>query len=64
MSLSLESMLQLSIILPLLATLGIVAAGKMPNLREAVTIGTSLVLLYFVISLYQGLQQGETISVQ
>ncbi|MCK4704966.1 MAG: monovalent cation/H+ antiporter subunit D family protein, partial [Gammaproteobacteria bacterium] len=63
MSLSLESMLQLSIILPLLATLGIVATGHKPNLREGVTIGTSLVLLYFVISLYQGIKQGESISV-
>ncbi len=63
MSLSLESMLQFSIILPLLATIGIVATGHKPNLREAVTITTSLVVLYFVISLYQGLQQGESISV-
>ena len=63
MSLSLETMLQLSIILPLLATIGIVATGHKPDLREGVTIGTSLVLLYFVISLYQGLQLGESISV-
>jgi multicomponent Na+:H+ antiporter subunit D len=62
MSLSLETMLQLSIILPLLATIGIVTTGHKPNLRESVTIGTSLLLLYFVISLYQGLQQGENIS--
>ena len=62
MSLSLESMLQLSIILPILATLGIVATGRNPNLREAVTIGASLVLLYFVIHLYQGMQLGESIN--
>jgi len=62
MSLSLESMLQLSIILPILATLGIVATGRHPNLREAVTIGTSLLLLYFVINLYQDLQQGVIIT--
>lgn len=64
MSISLESMLQLSIILPLLATLGIVATGSKPNLRESVTIGTSAILLYFVINLYQGIMQGERISVQ
>jgi len=64
MSLSLESMLQLSIILPMLATVGIVATGHKPNLREGVTIGVSLVLLYFVINLYQGIKQGESISVQ
>jgi len=63
MSLSLESMLQLSIILPLLAVVGIVATDRKPNLREALTIVTSLVLLYFVIHLYQGIQRGENISV-
>jgi len=64
MSLSLETMLQLSIIMPVLAVLGIVATGHKPNLREGVTISTSLVLLYFVIQLYQGIKQGGSISVQ
>ena len=64
MSMTLEFMLQLSIILPLFATLGIVATGCRPDLREAVTIATSLVLLYLVFNLYQGIQQGESISVQ
>lgn len=64
MSFSLETMLQLSIILPMLAVVGIVAMGHKPDLREGVTISTSLVLLYFVIQLYQGLKQGESISVQ
>jgi multicomponent Na+:H+ antiporter subunit D len=63
MNLSLESMLQLSIILPLLATVGIVVTGRKPNLREGVTIGTCLALLYLVINLYQGLNRGETIGV-
>jgi multicomponent Na+:H+ antiporter subunit D len=58
-----ETMLQFSILLPLLATIGIVATGHKPNVREGVTIGTSLVLLYFVINLYHGLQQGEIIHV-
>ena len=62
MSLSLQSMLQLSIILPILASLGIMATGRNANLREAVTIATSLVLLYFVIHLYQGIQLGESIT--
>jgi len=64
MSISLETMLQLSIILPIIAVVGIVATGRKPDLREGVTISTSLVLLYFVIKLYQGIQQGESISVQ
>ena len=64
MNLSLELMLQLCIILPLITTIGIVATGRYPNIREGVTITASLVVFYFVISLYQGLQQGEAISVQ
>ena len=63
MNVSLETMMQLCIALPLLAVIGIVVTGRKPNLREAVTIITSLVLFYFVISLYHGLTQGETISV-
>jgi len=62
MNLSLQSMLQLSIILPMLATLVIVATGRKPNLREAVTITTCLALLYFTINLYQGIKQGESIN--
>ena len=62
MNLSLQSMLQLSIILPMLATLAIVATGRKPNLREAVTITTCLALLYFTINLYQGIKQGANIS--
>ncbi len=61
---SLETMLQLCIVLPFLAVVGIVALGRSPNLREAVTITTGLVVFYFVISLYSGLEQGERITVQ
>ena len=64
MSLSLQAMLQLSIILPFLAVAGIVATGRNANLREAVTISTSLVVLYFMTHLYQGIKAGENISVQ
>jgi multicomponent Na+:H+ antiporter subunit D len=63
-NLSLESMLTLSILLPLLATVGIVAAGRQPNLREAVSLLISLLLLYLVLNLYQGIHRGEAISVQ
>jgi len=61
MNLSLQSMLQLSIILPMLTTLAIVVTGRKPNLREAVTITTCLALLYFTVNLYQGIKQGESI---
>ncbi|ABZ77908.1 NADH dehydrogenase (quinone) [Shewanella halifaxensis HAW-EB4] len=63
MNLSLELLLQLTIILPLLATLAIWATGKHPNLREAVTISISLVVLFCVINLYQGLSAGASIEV-
>jgi len=63
MNLSLELMLQLSIVLPLLASLAIVATGHNPNLREGVTITTCLILIYLVVNLYQGLSLGATISV-
>lgn len=63
MNLSLELLLQLTIILPLIATLAILATGKHPNLREAVTISISLAVLYCVINLYQGLSAGASIEV-
>lgn len=64
MNISLELMLLFSIALPLFAVAAIMATGGKPNLREGVTISTSLVLLYFVTSLYQGLNQGKSISIQ
>ena len=63
MNLSLELLLQLTIILPLLATLAIAATGKHPNLREAVTISFSLAVLFCVVNLYQGLSAGASIEV-
>ena len=63
MNISLETMLQLCIILPLLGALGIGATGRNPNLREGITISTGLAVLYLVINLYLGLKAGESISV-
>jgi len=63
MNLSLELMLQLSILIPLLASLIIAATRHNPNLREGVTITTCLILIYLVVNLYQGLSWGATISV-
>jgi multicomponent Na+:H+ antiporter subunit D len=56
-------MLQLSIVIPLVATFGIIVTGKNPNIREAVTITASIILLYIVITLYQSIISGETVSV-
>ncbi|MBU2971611.1 monovalent cation/H+ antiporter subunit D family protein [Pseudoalteromonas sp. C2R02] len=63
MNLSLELMLQLCIIIPFLATFAIVASRRYPNLRESVTLSTSLVLIFLVVTLYQGLSSGKSISV-
>lgn len=63
MNLSLTLMLQLTILLPLVATLAIAVTGNKPNLREAVTISISLVVLYCVVNLYQALNAGATIAV-
>lgn len=63
MNLSLELMLQLAIIMPILSTIGIVAVGRYPNVRESVTLTTCLILIYLVVNLYQGLLKGESISV-
>lgn len=63
MILTLEMMLQLSIVLPILATLLIAATGRYPDLRETVTLVTSFILLYFTTSLYQAILDGSSISV-
>jgi len=63
MNISLQSMLELSIILPILATIAIVATGRQPNLREAVTLSTGLALLSLTVNLYFAIKQGESINV-
>ncbi|MFT5082686.1 MAG: multicomponent Na+:H+ antiporter subunit D [Lentisphaeria bacterium] len=63
MNVSLEAMLLLCMVLPLMAIVGIVGVGHKPNWREAVTISTSLALIYLVVNLYQGLSSGEIIRV-
>lgn len=63
MTFSLELMLQLAIIIPLLTTFGIIATGKHQNIREAVTITASIILLYITLMLYQGIIAGITVSV-
>ena len=41
MNITLELMLQLTIVIPLLSTFAIVVTGKSPNRRESVTIASS-----------------------
>ena len=63
MNITLELMLQLTIVIPLLSTFAIVVTGKSPNLRESVTIASCLILIFLVVNLYQGVLAGESISV-
>lgn len=63
MNLSLEILLQLCIVLPLFATLGIVALRHHQNLREGLSIVTSLFVFYAVVAIYLALKAGETIAV-
>ncbi len=63
MNISLEVLLQLCILLPFFAILGIVALRGHQNLREAVSIGTSLCVFYAVVTIYLSLDAGETIAV-
>ena len=63
MNLSLATLLQFCILLPIFATLGIVALRRHQNLREAVSIGTSVLVFYAVVTIYLGVDAGETITV-
>jgi len=63
MSLSFELMLQLAIVIPALTTIAIYLTGKFPNLRESVTVASSLVLIFLAVSLYQAILAGETVNV-
>ena len=63
MNFSLEVMLQLTIAIPLLAIVGIILANKVPNIREGITIFASILLIFIVTSLYQGLLSGENVNV-
>ncbi len=59
----LETMLSLTIVIPMLATLGIIVTGSNPNLREIVSLLASLLVLILVVNIYQAYDQGESISV-
>jgi multicomponent Na+:H+ antiporter subunit D len=62
MQLSPELILLLTMLVPAVAVIGIVATGPFPNLREGVTITASILLIFLVSSLYTSLQNGAVIS--
>ncbi|MBV1883004.1 MAG: monovalent cation/H+ antiporter subunit D family protein [Pseudomonadales bacterium] len=61
-NLALEVQLQLCILLPLLAIPGIIATRRSPNIRDAISLCTSLLVLSLVFSLYLALDRGEIIA--
>jgi len=61
----LNTILLLVIALPFLATLGIVAAGRWPNLRESISIITAAILFTTITAvLYQPVMQGEVVEIR
>lgn len=61
---SVEWLLQIAIVLPLLAVPLIGLAGKSPTIRESITMGASILELIVVIMLYRAFLSGEAIAVQ
>jgi len=58
------TMLQLSIFVPVLGAIFIVAADRHPNLREAISIVASLIVLYTVFCLYSAFGNGVRVDVE
>ena len=57
-----ETMLLLTLLVPLVAVIGIVSLGHSPNLREAVSLTAGLVLIYLTVSLYRLTEAGSVVS--
>ena len=54
--------LAISMVLPLLAVLGIIVLDRRPNLREAVSIGTSIIVIILVFNLYRQFKAGVAVE--
>jgi len=54
--------LLLSMILPFLAVFGIIVLDRRPNLREAVSIGISMIVIVLVFNLYRQFKAGGTVE--
>lgn len=57
-----STLINLSILIPLLGAGLLVAAGKFPNLREAITLTTSLLLLSIVLTITHHEFDGQSMS--
>ena len=58
-----EVLIILTMVIPAAAVVGIVAAHRSPNLREAVTLAASTILIILVVSLYRITGSGASASV-
>src|SRR5690554_1664941 len=54
--------LLLSMVLPLLAVFGIIALARRPNLRETVSLGTSVIVIGLVFHLYNQFKSGVSVE--
>lgn len=63
MNLSVESLIQLIILLPLVATAGVLLMHRHPNIREAVSLTIATIVFILVYSLYQQIISGQTAMV-
>lgn len=59
-----QGLINLAIVLPLLAAMGVVAIGRFPNLREACSILVGLLLLLVNIAIFRQWQGGVSLDVQ
>jgi multicomponent Na+:H+ antiporter subunit D len=62
--LSVELMLALTMVIPLIAVLGIVASKRYPNLRESISLLAGVILFTVVLNLYDALKAGQVIRLQ
>lgn len=60
---SLETHIQLALLIPLLGLIGIILTGRMPNVREAVTLVTATVNAINVWAIFPAIQSGARPSV-
>ncbi len=57
-----ETMLFMTMLVPALAVIGIIATGDKPNLREGVTLTASCIVIYFVSNLYVVVKGGGSVA--
>lgn len=61
--LNMEQLVLLAIVLPFIGAVGVLLAGRWPNLREAVTLVTAAAIAFIVFAINAALEGGETMRV-